>query len=133
MTPEAFTALADQGYNRIPVVCEVLADLDTPLSVYLKLAEGPYSYLFESVHGGEKWGRYSIIGLPCHTRLRVHGQHVLVETDGRVVEDLEVADPLAWIEAFQARYGSEISVAGHRPDPLSPQSVNLFGDGLRNG
>ena len=104
MTPEAFTALADQGYNRIPVVCEVLADLDTPLSVYLKLAEGPYSYLFESVHGGEKWGRYSIIGLPCHTRLRVHGQHVLVETDGRVVEDLEVADPLAWIEAFQARY-----------------------------
>ena len=86
MTPEAFTALADQGYNRIPVVCEVLADLDTPLSVYLKLAEGPYSYLFESVHGGEKWGRYSIIGLPCHTRVRVHGQHVLVETDGRVVE-----------------------------------------------
>ncbi|MEW8428667.1 MAG: anthranilate synthase component I, partial [Candidatus Thiodiazotropha sp.] len=56
MTPQQFAALAQQGYNRIPVVCEVLADLDTPLSVYMKLAHGPFSYLFESVHGGEKWG-----------------------------------------------------------------------------
>jgi len=104
MTPEEFAALTDQGYNRIPVVCEVLADLDTPLSVYLKLAEGPYSYLFESVHGGEKWGRYSIIGLPCRTRLRVSGHRILVETDGRVVEELEAHDPLAWIEQFQGRY-----------------------------
>ncbi|HXK58074.1 MAG TPA: anthranilate synthase component I, partial [Gammaproteobacteria bacterium] len=65
MTPEEFESLAAQGYNRIPLMCEVLADLDTPLSVYLKLANAPYSYLFESVQGGEKWGRYSIIGLPC--------------------------------------------------------------------
>ncbi|MCB1903274.1 MAG: anthranilate synthase component I, partial [Gammaproteobacteria bacterium] len=63
MTPEEFDALAAQGYNRIPLMCEVLADLDTPLSVYLKLADARYSYLFESVQGGEKWGRYSIIGL----------------------------------------------------------------------
>ncbi len=63
-----------QGYNRIPLLREVLADLDTPLSTYLKLAYGPYSYLFESVHGGEKWGRYSIIGLPCRTMLRVKGR-----------------------------------------------------------
>jgi hypothetical protein len=52
MTPQDFDALAQQGYNRIPVVCEVLADLETPLSVYLKLADAPYSYLFESVQGG---------------------------------------------------------------------------------
>ncbi len=104
MTPEQFAALAAQGHNRIPVACEVLADLDTPLSVYLKLAEGPYSYLFESVQGGEKWGRYSIIGLPCRTVLKVRGHRVTVETRGIPVEDLEVDDPLAFIEAFQGRY-----------------------------
>ncbi len=104
MTPEHFAALAQQGYNRIPVICEALADLDTPLSTYLKLAEGPYSYLFESVQGGEKWGRYSIIGLPCRTRVKVFGHRVMVERDGKVLEQEEVADPLAWIEEFQARY-----------------------------
>jgi len=104
MTPEAFAALADQGHNRIPLVCEVLADLDTPLSVYLKLAEGPYSYLFESVQGGEKWGRYSIIGLPCRTVLKVTGNRIQVERDGRVVETAESQDPLAWLSAFQSRF-----------------------------
>jgi anthranilate synthase component 1 len=104
MTPEKFKALAEQGYNRIPVMREVLADLDTPLSVYLKLADGPYSYLFESVHGGEKWGRYSIIGLPCKTLLKVHGHKITIETQGEVVEELEAEDPLEFIEQFQARY-----------------------------
>ncbi|MEO6696623.1 MAG: anthranilate synthase component I, partial [Gammaproteobacteria bacterium] len=79
MTPQLFHTLAGQGYNRIPLVREVLADLDTPLSAYLKLADAPYSYLFESVQGGEKWGRYSIIGLPCRTVLRVTGQAISVE------------------------------------------------------
>ena len=104
MTPEQFEALAKQGHNRIPVMREVLADLDTPLSVYLKLADGPYSYLFESVHGGEKWGRYSIIGLPCQTLLKVYGHRVIIEEKGKIVEDLEVQDPLDFIEQFQARY-----------------------------
>ncbi|MCU7924305.1 MAG: anthranilate synthase component I [Candidatus Thiodiazotropha sp. (ex Dulcina madagascariensis)] len=104
MTPQAFAALAHQGYNRIPVVCEVLADLDTPLSVYMKLAHGPYSYLFESVQGGEKWGRYSIIGLPCRTQVRVNGPRIEVVTDGKVAESHWVDDPLAWIETFQQRY-----------------------------
>ena len=76
LTPEEFSSLASEGFNRIPVVREVLADLDTPLSVYLKLADGPYSYLFESVHGGEKWGRYSIIGLPGRLRLEVRGDEI---------------------------------------------------------
>ena len=59
-------------YNRVPVVHETLADLDTPLSVYLKLAQGAYSYLLESAQGGEKWGRYSIIGPVSYTHLRAH-------------------------------------------------------------
>lgn len=104
MTPEQFDAYAREGYNRIPVMREVLADLDTPLSTYLKLAEGSHSYLLESVHGGEQWGRYSIIGLPCRTVLRVRDLEVSVERDGEIAERAEVEDPLAWIEAYQARY-----------------------------
>ena len=104
MTPDQFDALEAQGYNRIPVVCEVLADLDTPLSVYLKLVDGPFGFLFESVHGGEKWGRYSIIGLPCRTILRINGDQVSVETDGETVEEATVDDPLAFVESFKARF-----------------------------
>ncbi|WP_299204922.1 anthranilate synthase component I [uncultured Amphritea sp.] len=104
MTPEQFAELSAHNYNRIPVVREVLADLDTPLSTYMKLANQPYSYLLESVEGGEKWGRYSIIGLPCRTVLKVFGHSVRIETDGEIVEQSEVADPLAFVEQFQARY-----------------------------
>ncbi len=104
MTPEQFKTLAGQGYNRIPVTREVLADLDTPLSTFLKLAGGAYSYLFESVQGGEKWGRYSIIGLPCSTLLRVNGHDITVLKDGEVVETASAVDPLAWVAAFQSRY-----------------------------
>ena len=104
MNAEQFAELARQGYNRIPVVFETLADLDTPLSTYLKLASGPYSYLLESAQGGEKWGRYSIIGLPCHTRIQVRGDDVRVIEDGAVVEQLETNDPLTFIESFQERY-----------------------------
>lgn len=106
MKQQDFAALAAQDYNRIPVSREVLADLETPLSVYRKLAEGPYSYFFESVQGGEKWGRYSIIGLPCRTLLKVFGQRVEVWVDGELSESEEVADPLAFAEAFQRRYRS---------------------------
>ncbi len=106
MNQTEFAALAAQGHNHIPVVREVLADLDTPLSTYLKLADGPYSYLFESVQGGEKWGRYSIIGLPCTSRVEVRGQQVSLYTAGQSPHIETVADPLAWIESFQARYRS---------------------------
>ncbi len=104
MNPEQFEQLASQGYNRIPVTREVLADLDTPLSTYLKLASGPYSYLFESVQGGEKWGRYSIIGPPCRTVLRVYGQRMELRSDGELVEEALCDDPLQWIEDFQQRF-----------------------------
>jgi anthranilate synthase component I len=104
MTPEQFNYYARQGYNRIPVSREVLADLDTPLSAYLKLADGPYSYLFESVHGGEQWGRYSIIGLPCKTLVKVNGNEIRLEKDGEVLESVTHDNPLNWIEAFKDRY-----------------------------
>lgn len=104
MQPEEFAAQAAAGCNRIPVSMEVLADLETPISAYRKLAEGPFSYFFESVQGGEKWGRYSIIGLPCRTLLRVHGYRVDILVDGEVTESHEVEDPLAFVEAFQHRF-----------------------------
>ncbi|MGZ8226375.1 MAG: anthranilate synthase component I [Methylococcaceae bacterium] len=104
MTPEQFNHYAQQGYNRIPVSREVLADLDTPLSAYLKLADGPYSYLFESVHGGEQWGRYSIIGLPCKTVVKINGKHIRLEQNGELLEELRHDNPLIWIEQFKARY-----------------------------
>ena len=104
MNTEDFAALAAQGYNRIPISTEVLADLETPLSTYRKLAEGPYSYFFESVQGGEKWGRYSIIGLPSRTVLKVFGYRVEVWVAGVLAESEEVADPLAFAEQFQLRY-----------------------------
>ena len=113
MTPEGFDALAKEGHDRIPIVCEVLADLDTPLSVYLKFADGPFSYLFESVQGGEKWGRYSIIGLPCRTLLKVYGHRIILERDGAVVEETEVADPLAWIEDYHGRF--RVAESPHMP------------------
>lgn len=96
--------LISQGYNRVPLMREVLADLDTPLSTYLKLADGPYSYLFESVQGGEKWGRYSIIGLPAKSVFKVRGNVVTLEVGGEVVEHRQVDDPLEEVERLQESY-----------------------------
>ncbi|WP_411383667.1 anthranilate synthase component I [Pseudomonas sp. L7] len=104
MTREEFLRLAAAGYNRIPLACETLADFDTPLSIYLKLADQANSYLLESVQGGEKWGRYSMIGLPSRTVMRVHGYRVSILHDGVEVESHEVEDPLAFVESFKDRY-----------------------------
>lgn len=104
MTRDQFNQYAKEGYNRIPVAREILADLDTPLSTYLKLADEPYSYLFESVEGGEKWGRYSIIGLPCDTVINVIGQDIKVVHKGEITEQTASPDPLAWIENYKAQY-----------------------------
>src|SRR5574337_738896 len=99
-----FADYASRGFNRIPLMREVLADLDTPLSVYLKHARGPYSYLLESAHVGEKWGRYSIIGLPARTVLKVVGDRITVTTDGNIVERLDSDDPLDFIEKYLERH-----------------------------
>jgi anthranilate synthase component 1 len=98
-----FRTLAAQGYNRIPLVEESFADLDTPLSLYLKLANARYSYLLESVVGGERFGRYSFIGLPAQVRIRANGTRVEVFDDGGVRERFE-GDPLAFVETYRARF-----------------------------
>ena len=99
-----FKRLAAEGYNRIPVTLAALADLETPLSLYLKLANTPYTFLFESVQGGERFGRYSFIGLPANTRLTIHGHQLTRIHNGEVVETREAADPLADIAAYQASF-----------------------------
>jgi anthranilate synthase component I len=106
MTEIEFKALAAQGFNRIPLLQECLADLDTPVSLYLKLIapeQRANTFLLESVVGGERFGRYSFIGLPSRTQLRCSGTTCEVLTDGAVVET-HVGDPLAFLEDFQARY-----------------------------
>ncbi|MCZ7600107.1 MAG: anthranilate synthase component I [Gammaproteobacteria bacterium] len=101
---QQFDEYKAEGYNRIPVVREVLADLDTPVSTYLKLAGQPYSYLFESVEGGEKWGRYSIIGLPCSTRIRVTGDNFRIEAGEKVILEKTTSDPLAEIAKLARQF-----------------------------
>jgi len=104
MTEAEFKRFAAQGYNRVPVVLETCADLDTPLSVYLKLANRPYTYLLESVIGGERFGRHSFIGLATRTAVRAVGRHVTVLQGDAVVETAEGADPLAFVRDFLSRY-----------------------------
>ena len=103
ITESEFRALAAQGYNRIPLVLESFADLDTPLSLYLKLAQQRYTFLLESVVGGERFGRYSFIGLPAKIRIRARGNRIEVEDRGGVVERHE-GDPLEFVRAFMKRY-----------------------------
>jgi len=85
-------------------MCEVLADLDTPLSTYMKLCDAPHSYLFESVHGGEKWGRYSIIGLPASRLIKVNGNTLEMIEDGKITETRQCDDPLVEIERIQQQF-----------------------------
>ncbi len=101
MDREVFEQLKAEGYNRVPVYRQVLADLDTPLSVYLKLADGPDAYLLESVEGGETWGRFSIIGLPCKRRYALSGTRLVTREKGVVIQQDEVVDPLDFITGLQ--------------------------------
>src|SRR5215217_753631 len=107
MTELEFKSLAAQGYNRIPLIAEAFADLETPLSLYLKLAQqqngGKNTFLLESVVGGERFGRYSFIGLPASTLLRSYGRRIEVVRDGAVVETSD-GNPLDFIAEFQARF-----------------------------
>jgi len=104
ITELEFKSLAAAGYNRIPLIAEAFADLETPLSLYLKLAGGQkHSFLLESVVGGERFGRYSFIGLPARTMLRVNGRRSEVVTDGAVIETND-GDPLEFIAAYQSRF-----------------------------
>jgi anthranilate synthase component 1 len=104
MTEENFKQLAAQGFNRVPVVAETFADLDTPLSIYLKLANRPNTYLLESVVGGERFGRYSFIGLAGSVRVRAVGRAITVLQGDTVTEKSEAADPLQFVRQFLSRY-----------------------------
>jgi anthranilate synthase component 1 len=104
ISAEEFQRLAREGHNRIPVVREVLSDLDTPLSVYLKLADGPHTYLFESVEGGETWGRYSIIGLPARRTYTFRDHRLEVREHGELTESRELADPLAEVDRLRESF-----------------------------
>jgi len=112
MTEIEFKSLASQGYNRIPLISEAFADLETPLTLYLKLAQsqhaGKNTFLLESVVGGERFGRYSFIGLPANTLLRSSGNRVEVLKNDVVIETAE-GNPLEFIAQFQARYKVAIS------------------------
>ena len=103
ITLQQYQQQAAEGYNRIPLVQELLVDLDTPLSLYLKLANRPYTYLLESVVGGERFGRYSFIGLPCSTYLKTSGNRVDVYENHQISSTFE-GNPLHFIEAFQAKF-----------------------------
>ena len=114
ITELEFKSLAAQGFNRIPLIAEAFADLETPLSLYLKLAHtagvshastggGKHSFLLESVVGGERFGRYSFIGLPAKTLLRATGFNTEVVTEGAVVET-HAGNPLDFIAAYQQRF-----------------------------
>ena len=100
--------MSKKVHKKIPVIREALADLDTPLSVYLKLANEPFTYLLESAQVGSedggKWDRYSIIGMRCPTRIRVVGTQIDVFNDDQIVESLSTSNPLSFIEEFQSRY-----------------------------
>jgi anthranilate synthase component 1 len=100
MTEDEFLVLGRAGHNRVPLRLETLADLDTPLSIYLKLANRPNSYLLESVIGGERFGRYSIVGLPARERLEVRGHRVTLQRDGKPVEERDADDPLEYIDNY---------------------------------
>jgi anthranilate synthase component 1 len=104
MTESEFNRLAAEGYNRIPVTLETFADLDTPLSIYLKLANDPYSYLLESVQGGERFGRYSFIGLAAGTRIAVVEGAIMVLSGNRVAERRDHSNPMSFISEFMSRF-----------------------------
>ena len=101
-------------YNRIALTRELPADLETPVGAYLKLANTPYSYLFESMQGGEQWGRYSFIGLSCREVVQVHGSQITLTRDQKIVERVAAADPSAWIKDYSARFRV-------KPDPALPR------------
>ena len=119
MTEEHFKQLGAQGYNRVPLVFEAVADLDTPLSAYLKLANRPGTFLLESVVGGERFGRYSYIGLTARSSIRAVRNQVSVVRDGITIERSETGDPLGFAREFLAR---------HRAPPVS--GLPHFGGGL---
>ena len=109
------------NYTHQPVVRTILADLLTPVALYDRLAGAPYTYLLESVEGGERWARYSMIGLPAREVATIRDHHLTIRRDGAIIEERKLADPLAWLADYHATI---------RPAPLPvdlPFSGGLVG------
>ncbi len=124
MQQSQFNNLVDQGFNHIPLSRDVVVDTDTPLALYLKLANTPFTYFLESVQGGEKWGRYSFIGLSAETIIKVKEYEVLVEKNGHLHQQYKVDDPLAWIQNYQEQF--KVPQLDHLPD-FNGGLVGYFG------
>ena len=124
MQQSQFNNLVDQGFNHIPLSREVVVDTDTPLALYLKLANTPFTYFLESVQGGEKWGRYSFIGLSAETIIKVKEYEVLVEKNGHLHQQYKVDDPLEWIQNYQEQF--KVPQLDHLPD-FNGGLVGYFG------
>ena len=124
MQQSQFNNLVDQGFNHIPLSREVVVDTDTPLALYLKLANTPFTYFLESVQGGEKWGRYSFIGLSAETIIKVKEYEVFVEKNGHLDQQYKVDDPLAWIQNYQEQF--KVPQLDHLPD-FNGGLVGYFG------
>ena len=124
MQQSQFNNLVDQGFNHIPLSREVVVDTDTPLALYLKLANTPFTYFLESVQGGEKWGRYSFIGLSAETIIKVKEYEVFVEKNGHLHQQYKVDDPLAWIQNYQEQF--KVPQLDHLPD-FNGGLVGYFG------
>jgi anthranilate synthase component 1 len=106
--------MSSSQYNRVAITRELPGDLDTPVGAYLKLGNRPYSFLLESMQGGERWGRYSFIGLPCRELITVRGHELQRTRDGKVVEQVSGVDPMAWLRAYTAK-------TRVRPEPDLPR------------
>lgn len=104
-TPAYLASLSAKGYRHLPICRELVADFETPLSCYAKVARGPYSYLLESANqGGEKWSRFSIIGLPARRIVRMCGDRLTLTDNGALIRDEVIQDPLAEIAQLQQAY-----------------------------
>ena len=104
LSKEQFSIYQSQGYNRIPFVKTCYADLETPLSIYLKVANSPYSYLLESVEGGENFGRYSIIGMPAKKLIQVRQKTIEIIESGKTIFTESNSDPLGFIDQYLSNY-----------------------------
>ena len=104
MEKSQFNNLVKQGFNHIPIFREIVVDTDTALALYLKLGNNSYSYFLESVQGGEKWGRYSFIGLAAETVIKVYSHQISIEKNGTLIEQNEVSDPLEWVKQYQNQF-----------------------------
>lgn len=112
------------AFPRKPIYLEVISDFETPLGCYLKLANAPFTYLLESVQGGEKWGRYSYIGMPCHKMIKVFGHELQLWENGVLINKTTAEDPLTWLEQFQQQY--QVMANQHLP-PFTGGLVGYFG------